>query len=172
VLVNGSKEVYFLPRDPGSAVFLFTGGKKQFPDNDDSEQNAALAHPAPNRNNICSSAILRGAYGFHVGATATPAGTPLAVLGHQTFDGRGNYSASVTINNNGTVMHANDFGTYTVNADCTGKILSKAGGGNFEFVLVDGGKESYFVQTDPSGAVFLLAVARKQFPPGKLPVMP
>jgi hypothetical protein len=54
-----------------------------------------------------------------------------------------------------SIIRANDFGTYTVNGDCTGRIISSAGGGTFEFVTVDAGKESYFVQTDPSAGVFV-----------------
>jgi hypothetical protein len=164
VLVDGGKEVYFLQTNPPGAVFLFTGAKKQFPDDDDSEDISPSVQARPKLDKRCSNAILEGGYGFRVGATLVPAGAPLAVLGQQNFDGRGNYTATVTINANGSIINATDFGTYTVNADCTGKVLSKAGGTTFEFVLVDGGKESYFLQTDPSASVFLWGVSRKQLP--------
>src|SRR5690242_6659976 len=88
-----------------------------------SAQDAAYGKAGPNANQKCSVAILRGGYGFHVGATVASTGRPVAVLGHQTFDGNGNYTGKVTINADGTIIHADDFGTYTVNSDCTGKIF-------------------------------------------------
>ena len=51
-----------------------------------------------------------------------PAGTPFAALGRWNFDGKGNFTNTLTFNDNGTVTHADDFGPYTVNADCTGQI--------------------------------------------------
>jgi hypothetical protein len=161
VLVDGGRGSYFLQTDPSAAVFQFTGSKKQFPD--DHEESTRPERDRPDRAKQCSNSSLQGTYGFQVGATETPAGSPVAVLGYQTFDGNGNYTARVTINASGTIIHADDFGTYAVNADCTGKILSAAGGGTFEFVVVDGGRETYSLHTDPSAGVFLLAVARKQF---------
>src|SRR6266436_10139628 len=77
----------------------------------------------------CSNASLEGAYGFLHGHILVPAGTPFAGLGRWNFDGKGNFTNTSTINDNGTVTHVNDFGPYTVSADC------------IEIVLVDGGKE-------------------------------
>ena len=37
-------------------------------------------------------------------------------------------------------IHAEDFGPYTVNADCTGTIFILGGTGSIEIVLVDGGE--------------------------------
>jgi hypothetical protein len=162
VLVDGGAGSYFLQTDPSATVFQFTGSKKQHPDY--SEEPDVLEQARRNRVKQCSDSTLQGTYGFQVGATVTPAGSPVAVLGFQTFDGNGNYTATVTINASGTIIHADDFGTYAVDGDCTGKILSAAGGGTFEFVVVDGGRETYSLHTDPSSGVFLLAVARKQFP--------
>jgi hypothetical protein len=162
VLVDGGKGSYFLQTDPSAVVFQFTGSKKQF--SDDNEQSNIPEQARPNRAKECSNSTLQGTYGFQVGATVTPAGLPVAVLGFQTFNGNGNYTARVTINASGTIIHADDFGTYALNGDCTGKILSAAGGGAFEFVAVDDGRETYSLHTDPSSGVFLLAVARKQFP--------
>jgi len=111
----------------------------------------------------CSNASLQGGYGFSVGAVVAP-GTPRGVLGRFTFDGRGNWSATITINDNGTVRHIDDHGTYTVDADCTGKILPQTGAmGTVQIVLVDGGREFYQLRTDPSTIVFLFNSAKKQF---------
>jgi hypothetical protein len=111
----------------------------------------------------CSHASLKGAYGFLDSHTSVPAGTPFTALGRWNFDGKGNFTNTITFNDNGTVTHANDFGTYTVNADCTGKIFILGGTGTVEIVLVDGGKEFYGIATNPSSIVVLFSVAKKQF---------
>src|SRR5260370_42627711 len=56
----------------------------------------------------CSNASLKGAYGFLDVHTVVPAGTPLTVLGRWNFDGKGNFTNTLTLNDNGTVTHAND----------------------------------------------------------------
>jgi len=112
----------------------------------------------------CSNASLKGAYGFFEAHTVVPAGTPFTILGRFDFDGKGNFTTTLTINNNGTVTHANDSAHYTVNADCTGKIFILGGTGTLEIVLVDGGKEFYALATNPSSAVITFSVAKKQFP--------
>ena len=112
----------------------------------------------------CSNASLKGAYGFLDGHTLVPAGTPFVALGRWSFDGKGNFTNTLTFNDNGTVTHADDFGPYTVNADCTGTIFILGGTGSVEIVLVDGGKEFYGVATNPSALVVTSSVAKKQFP--------
>jgi hypothetical protein len=112
----------------------------------------------------CSNASLKGAYGFLDSHTAVPARTPFTALGRWNFDGKGNFTNTLTFNDNGTVTHGNDSGPYTVNADCTGKIFILGGTGTIEIVLVDGGKEFYGIATNPSSIVVLFSVAKKQFP--------
>ncbi len=112
----------------------------------------------------CSNASLKGAYGFLDGHIIVPAGTPFTALGRWNFDGKGNFTNTLTINDNGTVTHASDFGLYTVNADCTGQIFILGGTGTVEIVLVDGGKEFYELLTNPSSIVSTFSVAKKQFP--------
>ena len=107
---------------------------------------------------------MKGAYGFLDSHTVVPAGTPFAALGRWNFDGKGNFTNTLTINDNGTVTHINDFGPYTVHADCTGHIGILEGTGTIEIVLVDGGKEFYGSPTNPSSLVGLFSVAKKQFP--------
>ena len=73
--------------------------------------------PVPNAQaRQCSNASLQGAYGFHGIATIVPPGTPRAIIGVFTFDGKGHFSATLTINDNGTVTHLPPAGpgTYTV----------------------------------------------------------
>ena len=115
----------------------------------------------------CSDAILRGAYGVTLGTVLVPplgTGTPRGVLGRIVFDGRGNLSASFTINDNGTVTHITDFGTYTINSDCTGTIFATVAKGTLEIVVVDGGKEFYQLRTEPAGVLVMFNAAKKQFP--------
>src|SRR5215831_6830391 len=47
----------------------------------------------------CSNASLKGSYGFYGTRTNVPAGTPVAALGRETYDGKGNFTLTVTINN-------------------------------------------------------------------------
>jgi len=112
----------------------------------------------------CSNASLKGAYGFLDGHIIVPAGTPFTALGRWNFDGKGNFTNTLTINDNGTVTHVKDSGPYTVNADCTGKIFILGGTGTIEIVLVDGGREFYELLTNPSTIVSTFSVAKKQFP--------
>src|SRR6476660_5630433 len=80
---------------------------------------AGLA-PKAHAQRQCSNATLRGGYGAHASATDVPDGTPRALIGVYTFDGRGSWTAMLTVNINGLVIPIPDGGTYTVNADCTG----------------------------------------------------
>jgi hypothetical protein len=112
----------------------------------------------------CSNASLRGAYGFHGLATISPAGTPRAIIGVFAFDGRGSWTANLTIDDNGTITHPPNPGpsTYIVNADCTGTLFPSSGG-SVAIVVVDGGKEFYQMRLDPSNIV-LYSVTKKLFP--------
>jgi hypothetical protein len=112
----------------------------------------------------CSNASLQGGYGFSVSAIVLPAGTTRVVLGRLSFDGSGNFTNTLTINDNGTVTHATDVGSYTVDADCTAKIVTNGGTRTIEIVLVDAGKEFYQLRTDSSTIVFMFNAAKKQFP--------
>src|SRR5215210_5078814 len=112
----------------------------------------------------CSNASLQGGYGFLHGQTVVPAGTPFAALGRWNFDGKGKFTNTLTINDNGTVARIKDSGTYTVDTDCTGKIFILGGTGTIEIVLVDGGNEFFSLATNPSSIVCSSCVAKKQFP--------
>jgi spore coat protein U-like protein len=76
---------------------------------------------APNalaaQDGACSNATLKGAYGFFTGATILPDETPRGTIGRWDFDGLGHFTANLTINDNGTVIHVTDAGTYTVGLD-------------------------------------------------------
>ena len=112
----------------------------------------------------CSTETLRGGYGFFVQATILPAGTPRSILGRFDFDGRGNFTNTLTFNDNSTVIHATDSGTYAVNADCTGKIFTNVGTKTIEIVIIDGGSGFYQLRTDDPHILFQFNAARKQLP--------
>ena len=91
----------------------------------------------------CSTASLRGGYGFHAFATIVPAGTPRAIIAVFTFDGRGGYSGTVTLNITAPLVFSfPTLGLYAVNADCTGTLFPNTGG-SFDVIVVDGGNEFY-----------------------------
>ena len=104
----------------------------------------------------CSNASLQGTYGFHAfGSIVSPGNpaTPLAVIGVYTLDGRGNWTANLTVDDNGTIINpAPQSGTYVVNADCTGTLLGNSGG-SYALVVVSGGSEFYLMRTDPASRV-------------------
>ena len=109
-------------------------------------------------------ASLNGAYadsgsGF-AGRTGVPVSSAWAASGAGlfTFDGAGNFTATLVLNNAGITIQRNRTGTYTVNADGTGTIAWTSFGTPISrfFVIGDGGKQLRYVQTDnpPTGAVF------------------
>ena len=112
---------------------------------------ASLAQAQP-----CSNASLKGTYGFHAFATIVPPAapnTPRAIIGVFTLDGRGNWTANLTLDDNGTITpRPTEGGTYVVNADCTGTLFP-ASGGSVALVVVDGGREFYQMRTNPSSIV-------------------
>ena len=107
----------------------------------------------------CSNASLKGAYGFQGFATIVPAGTPRAIIGRFVLDGVGNWSATLTMNDNGTIRRITDAGTYNVNPDCTGTLSPVSG--SVEIVVVDKGKEFFQMRTDPASVV-LYGVTKRQ----------
>lgn len=74
-----------------------------------------------------------------------------ATVGQLTLDGKGNVSGSGTFSLAGTILSGTITGTYTEDANCTGtaQITTQGvGTGNFNFVIVNGGKEFLLIQTD------------------------
>jgi hypothetical protein len=107
----------------------------------------------------CSSASLKGRYGFVLNGTIVGVG-PLGIVGLAKFDGAGNWSRNETAVVNGHVLPPESIdGTYTVNADCTGS-TSDSQGHHAQFVIVGGGKEMFSIGTDP-GAVNTITLKRQ-----------
>jgi len=107
----------------------------------------------------CTNAMLRGAYGFQtLSFVVPPSGgiaTPRTAIGVFTLDGKGKWTTSLTVNDNGVITHpppAASVGTYTVNPDCTGTLYIGSGG-TVAIVVVDGGREFFQMRTDPANVV-------------------
>jgi hypothetical protein len=123
----------------------------------------ARAHGAVQAD-ACSNASLKGNYAFVLrggpvlGVDGTPLSVPQpqAVLEMLLYDGAGNFTASDTANRNGEIGREAISGTYSVSPDCTFTEIEYTSDGTAYHsagVLVDGGNEYHFIDTDP-GAVF------------------
>ena len=92
---------------------------------------------------------MRGDYGIQIqGTRPAPGGLTEAVIGivHRTYDGQGNFSQVSNLKGSitGTVADSQGFGTYDVNADCTGIVRFQAAPGvviEERLVIVDDGRE-------------------------------
>jgi hypothetical protein len=121
----------------------------------------------------CSNDSLQGSFGFtNTGtniALPPPLAGPIAQIGRQTFDGRGNTHGTATLSANGSIFSVTVQGTYVVNPDCTGSMtlyVSPFGSTvNADFVIDDDGAELRAIVTD-AGAIESL-VFKKQFPGGR-----
>ncbi|MBS0383278.1 MAG: hypothetical protein JSR56_12695 [Proteobacteria bacterium] len=93
----------------------------------------ALAQGQPAKTGkVCSTATLRGGYGYTSTGTLLPAyfppsltflAGPFAEVGRQTFDGMGNTNAVASLSTNGNInQDVSIYGTYVVNQDCTGSM--------------------------------------------------
>jgi hypothetical protein len=96
----------------------------------------------------CSIASLNGTYGFY--RSGTTAVGPLGAVGIATFDGAGATTAIQTIRKNGVTTSdlftdpANT-GSYEVETNCAGKFINPDGSVFGHFVLVDRGREFFFM---------------------------
>jgi hypothetical protein len=104
----------------------------------------------------CSVASLRGAYGFfRAGTTAVG---PLAAVGIATFDGAGMSTAIQTIRKN-CVTTSDLFtdpanvGPYEVEVNCSGKFLNPDGSVFAHIVIVDRGRELFFMSLSNGNTV-------------------
>lgn len=116
-------------------------------------------------NKGCSNATLKGTFahfanGFEI-APASIAG-PLVGAGTDTFDGKGNATATAMLSINGNIVPVTGTGTYTVNPDCTG--IYKIPGSTLYFVIADSGNEIHAICIDPG--VVLSHTFRRQYPAG------
>ena len=125
---------------------------------------AMLVGATPSAQAGCTNATLQGAYGLFASVTILPAGTPRSILGVLSFDGKGTFTAKLTVNIDGVISYVTDTGPYNVNADCTGQLITNGGTGTVDIVIVDGGKEFYQLRTNPPTTFFQFNSAKKQIP--------
>ncbi|HKW34008.1 MAG TPA: hypothetical protein VJN92_13445 [Candidatus Acidoferrum sp.] len=116
---------------------------------------------------VCSDATLRGGFAFtSTGFITTPPALagPFAIVGRQTFDGNGSFTAAATVSQNGNIIPVTVEGTYTVNPNCTGTFTAHISPVDITthlfFVIDDEGKEFQVIQTDPG--VVVTGIARRQ----------
>lgn len=133
-------------------------------------RTAALAlrvSPTAQADDVCSNATLRGAFAFTSTGfiTAPPAlAGPFAIVGRQTFDGNGSFTAAATVSQNGNIIPVTLEGPYTANPNCTGTFAAHISPVDITthlfFVIDDDGRELQVIQTDPG--VVVTGIARKQ----------
>lgn len=113
--------------------------------------------PSVYAQSACGLGTLAGTYGFDGNGFVTAGTVPVAQVGVATANGAGNVSGSLTANVGGVVSTSTFSGTYTVEPNCTGSETTTQSDGtvsHFTFVIVNGGREARFLQTDPD-AVFV-----------------
>ena len=108
----------------------------------------------------CTLKNVKGAYGAtFTGAiiAAESLTVPFAAVARIVCDGKGNCHAEGTQSINGNILpFVDESATYIVNPDCTGSIAVVLVGGpriNFNFIIVNRGKEIRSIQTDPGTAI-------------------
>jgi hypothetical protein len=99
---------------------------------------------------VAAGTSLNGSYGVQFNYSPFPFGT----VGAVTFDGAGNLTGSSTnVGNTLSGPASNSFlGTYSINADGSGTIITKNAAGQagpaFSFVITDGGSQLLLLRTD------------------------
>ena len=113
---------------------------------------AALLVTTPAAQASCTAATLTGGYGFSTSGggsqTSSSRFLPNAFVGLAVFNGAGNWAASFTASDNGAISQGTLSGTYAVSSNCTGSFSTSSGDLNFNFVVVNGGKEILAIETD------------------------
>ena len=112
----------------------------------------------------CSNASLRGSYGFERHGF-NPGVGHVGGIGVVTFDGNGNLSGVQTNVTETTGINRNTFtGTYDVNPDCTGSVVS--GSTTLDVVIVSENEVFAITTTkDPAGAQRVVTwVLKRQLP--------
>jgi len=102
----------------------------------------------------CSDATLKGVYGFIFSGLGGD-GTPRAIVGQATADGKGTLSGTLTKSKDGTILILTFTGTYSIAKNCTGSLTTtdQDGETRHENLVFDNGNKSWQgIQTD-SGRV-------------------
>ncbi len=116
----------------------------------------------------CSKKTLDSSYGFTLTGTTTTGNNagPRAAVGEMTFDGNGGFIGSETQSKNGVITQNLQFnGSYSVNADCTGKVTFISPEGEFrngDIVILNQESEIFGIQTDDGRTVTFDAKRKNQ----------
>ena len=119
---------------------------------------SAFAGDRPDKG--CSEATIRGEFGSQIqGTRPVPGGGTESVIGvvWSSFDGHGNVEQTDNVKGSVSGLPVQDrpgFGTYEVNADCTGTMRFEPGPGihlEQRFVIVDNGNEIRSITSAPAG---------------------
>jgi hypothetical protein len=104
----------------------------------------------------CSDAGVKGTFGFRGGGWRNVSSSliPTADAGQVKADGLGNLSGTQQGSFGGEVYSTSISGSYAVNGNCTGTITYSVEGSiaHSNFVVVDGGRSGFIIQTD-AGAI-------------------
>ena len=104
----------------------------------------------------CTLKDVKGAYGATFTGAITGFG-PYAAVARLVCDGKGACHAEGSQSINGEILPlVDESATYIVNPDCTGSIAVILVGAppiNFNFIIVNRGKEIRSIQTDPGTAI-------------------
>jgi len=98
----------------------------------------------------CSNATLNGVWGYTSSGFGGD-GTPRALVGQATADGKGNLSGTETKSKDGAILTVTFTGTYSVAKNCTGSLTVIQQDGttkNANFVFDDSKKGFQVIQTD------------------------
>jgi hypothetical protein len=133
------------------------------------DQREVPTQPNSGDKPTCGHRSLFGRYGFTVTGTQffPPPQPPVqaATVGVIEFDGRGGLTGSDIASFSGQIFSRTLAGTYVMQPNCTFEatvdILTGTPGLTFHFsaVMVDGGSEITFIQTDP-GSLFVGALKK------------
>ena len=130
---------------------------------------AGIAPKAQANDKECSNATLKGTFAFTSTGFITappPLAGPFAIVGTQTFDGNGAFTAAATVSQDGNIVPVSITGAYAVSPDCTGTLTAQISPVGITthlfFVIDDKGTEFQAIQTDPG--VVVTGNGRRQFP--------
>jgi hypothetical protein len=116
------------------------------------------AHRIPDEE--CTDATVQGIYRLHAHGYLLGTG-PSASVGIRIVDGAGNLSGHDTVSTNGLIQPRDVLSTYNVNSDCTGT-QTWTDGRTFDWVIVAGGTQVFFIRTDHPGIMIASGTFKKQ----------
>jgi len=158
VLVNGGHEILILQTTPG--VVISGRAESQSRSALEFEDLISIGRPLQ-----CKNLLVNATYGFIAEGAAGPPtlpaamSGPLAGVGTVSFNTNGTFLLTATRSVNG-VLDREPLplkGTYVVNADCTMKMSFEVGF-TFSAIIVDGGKQIQFIETDPGTTLLVKAI--------------